>query len=384
MVWIILTIQALTMSYTPHYNQGKDENERLGLSFSFSESQPATVTDLMSTVRSSLQRILSQRFSHYEKRTVDEKHNRLNFACPYCGDSHADSRKKRGNIYYGKSIYFKCYNCGKYRSVDSFLKDFAHELNSGELVLAREMEKRESSSAISMDPLVLLDQERLKGVAIERTVIEELHNLVPVTDQKISVYLKKRLQRDLSIFSWNEEKQQLYIFNMVPETTRVLGYQIRNFKSQPKYLTFRLSKIYESLGLEFTPDMHEIDQISTIFGLLRINISQPITVLEGPLDSFLCNNSVATCSTNVDVPIQFSTLRYLYDYDDAGKKAALSKSDDGMPVFLWKRLFTDLGITETVKKMDLTDLTIYCIRKGIQFPTLNNYFSKDKYDVYYL
>ena len=372
------------MSSTLPYNQGKDENERPSLSFSFSEAPTTTVTDLMSTVRSSLHSILSQRFTHHEKRAVEEKHQRLNFACPYCGDSHADSRKKRGNIYYGKSIYFKCYNCGKYRSVDSFLKDFAQELSSGELVIAREMEKRESSAAIAMDPLVLLDHERLKDVAIERATIEQLHNLVPVTDHKISVYLKKRLQKDLSIFSWNEEKQQLYIFNMVPETTKVLGYQIRNFKSQPKYLTYRLSKIYESLGLEFTPDMQEIDQMSTIFGLLRINISQPIMVLEGPLDSFLCNNAVATCSTNVDVPIQFSTLRYMYDYDDAGKKAALEKADGGMPVFLWKRLFTDLGITENVKKMDLTDLMIYCLRKGLKVPALLNYFSKDKYDVYYL
>lgn len=377
--------QALTMSSTPHSNlETNKDNEGFGLSFSFSEAPQASMQDLMSTVRSSLQRILQHRFGGSDKSRIEEKHMRLNFACPYCGDSHADTRKKRGNLYYGKSMFYKCYNCGKYRGVDNFLRDFAQELSTNELVLAREMEKRESASSMSIDPMILLDHENLQRYAIERRTIEDLHELVPVRNQKIAVYLKKRMQQDLTPFSWNEKQEQLYIFNLIPGTTQVLGYQIRNFKSKPKYLTFRLSKIYESLGLEVTPEVTEIDQISTVFGLLGINITQQITVLEGPLDSFLCNNSIATCSTNVEVPIEFSTLQWMYDYDEAGKKAALSKAEAGKPIFLWRKMFSDLGISTVVRKMDLTDLIVYCVRKGLKMPALSNYYSKDKYDVYYL
>lgn len=379
---MILEAQTLTMSYTPHYNSENDK-ERPGLSFSFSaDEKPASLPELLSKVRFSLQRVLNSRFGDWEKRKIDEKHQRLNFACPYCGDSHNDTRKKRGNLYYGNSMYYKCYNCGTYRSVDSFLKDFDENLNPEEIVLAREMEKRETSSAIAIDPMLLLDHENLSRYAVERADIEALHNLVPARGTSIENYLRKRMQTRMELFSWNEAEQQLYIFHLIPGTTKVLGYQIRNFKRQPKYLTFQLSKIYEIMEREVTPEVSEIDEISTIFGLLEVNISQPITVFEGPLDSFLIKNSVATCSTNVEVPIEFSTLRYMYDYDKAGKTAALSKAQLGKPVFLWRKLLSSLSILDPIKKMDLTDLLVYCKRKNLPFPRLGDYFSKDRYDIY--
>jgi len=380
---MISEAQTSMMNYTPHYNSNEEKEERPSLSFSFSaEEKPASVPELMSKVRYSLQRILNSRFGDWEKKRIDEKHQRLNFACPYCGDSHADSRKKRGNLYYGNSMYYKCYNCGKYRSVDSFLKDFDESLNPEEIVLAREMEKRETSSSISIDPSILLDQVGLATHAVERSEIEALHGLVPVVGTPMENYLKKRMQTRMELFSWSEAEQQLYIFHLIPGTSKVLGYQIRNFKKQPKYLTFYLSKIYESMDREVTPEVLEIDEISTIFGILEINISQPITVLEGPLDSFLIKNAVATCSTNVEVPIEFSTLRYMYDYDKAGKEAALAKAQQGKPVFLWKKLLSALCILDPIKKMDLTDLLVYCKRKNLKFPRLGEYFSKDKYDIY--
>jgi hypothetical protein len=41
-------------------------------------------------------------------------------------------------------------------------------------------------------------------------------------------------------------------------------------------------------------------------------------------------------------------------------------------------------IIEHHKKMDLTDLVVYCKRKNIKMPRLGDYFSKDKYDVYHI
>jgi hypothetical protein len=118
---------------------------------------------------------------------------------------------------------------------------------------------------------------------------------------------------------------------------------------------------------------------------LNIDFSAPITVFEGPLDSFLYRNSVATCSAGVDVPIEFGKRRYLYDYDLAGKKASLQKSEEGYPVFLWRKLLEDMGIEiHNNKKMDLTDFLVYCTRKSIKIPSISNYFSTSKYDSYWI
>ena len=376
------------MNSTDHFNQDsnlpKKENEDL-LSFSFSldENTKSSPEQLLTTVRSALQDILNNRFNDYERRRVDPKINRLNFACPYCGDSHTDSHKKRGNIY-TLTYYYKCYNCGKYRNLEQFLKDFDKKLETNELLLAREMNESGRTEQRFMDPMMLHDTDELIKWSIDRSEIEEKFKLVPLDRTKIFVYLKKRLQPDLTRFSWNHDKQQLYIFHIIPNTTRVLGYQIRNFVSTPKYLTFKLSRIYEELGRNVTDEVISLDNISTAFGILEMDLTKPVTVFEGPLDSFLYKNSIATCSSNIDSPIQLSTLRYMYDYDKAGREAALEKLNVGKTVFLWKKLFHDTNIDEPVKKMDLTDLVVLAKRKNIQFPRLSDYFSNDKYDAYWI
>jgi hypothetical protein len=375
-------IQTLMMSSTQASNN-QSKNERPSLSFSFSEKQKnVSYDDILSKVQSSLQDILNDRHSDWERKKIEPKHGRLNFACPYCGDSSNDSRKKRGNIYLNDGLYFKCYNCGKYRRIQGFLRDFKISLEADEIVLVRELEKKSETLRKSLDPSIFLNQENLMEWAIDREMIEAKNRLVPLDRKRIQVYLQKRLQPDMQKFSWNEEREQLYIFHLIPNTNKVLGYQIRNFKAQPKYLTFKLSKIYEDLGLDVPDEVLDIDDISTTFGILQLDLGKPVTIFEGPLDSFLYRNSAATCSSNIDFPIALGNLRYMYDYDRAGKEAAMKKASQGRPVFLWKKLLTDLGILDLNKKMDLTDLLVLCKRKSLKLPKLSNYFSRDRYDIY--
>ena len=378
------------MSFTDPFNQEpketiKQENGGNLLSFSFSLEEPkkASPQQLLETVKSHLQDILNEKFGNYEKRKIDPKIGRLNFACPYCGDSHADSWKKRGNIY-TQSFYYKCYNCGKYRNLAGFLKDFGRGLDIEETLLANELQENSKPVARNVDPMVLHDVESLKRLSIERSDIEDKFKLVRLDNSKIFTYMQKRCQPDMTRFSWNHDAQQLYIFHMIPGTTRVLGYQIRNFVHRPKYLTFKLSRIYEELGKIVTDEVLELDDISTTFGILEMDISKPVTVFEGPLDSFLYRNSIATCSSNIDSPIQLSTLRYMYDYDSAGKECSLEKLSQGKPVFLWRKLFRALGMDEPAKKVDLTDLVVLAKRKGIRLPKLSTFFSDDKYDSYWI
>ena len=72
-----------------------------------------------------IQEILNREFSGIPHKTkIDRYGNRLNFSCPYCGDSD-EKRKKRGNFYLDTQGY-KCYNggCGVFKSSLSFFYDF--------------------------------------------------------------------------------------------------------------------------------------------------------------------------------------------------------------------------------------------------------------------
>lgn len=365
-------------------NPNTDEKERpVSLSFSLSTVKPSSPELLVEQIFRGIQQILKRRFVSFEKQKIQNKPSRYNFACPYCGDSHTDDYKKRGNLYYGESFYYKCYNCGKYASVEKFMRDFSQTLSADEIALSRELEKKNIQLKKDFDISYFFNRDSLINIAVEREDIEYANKLMPLDKSDIYVYLQKRLQPDMSRFSWDPKKEQLYIFNLIPDTTRVLGYQIRNFKHSPKYMTYQLTKIYEMLGREVSEDLDEANEISTYFGALSLDLTRPITVFEGPLDSFLMRNAVATCSSNIDFPFETNNIRYMYDYDKAGVTAALARANEGKSVFLWKKLLTDIGINNlNGKKMDLTDLLVLCKRKGIKLPKLGDYFSKNKYDIY--
>ncbi len=381
----ILTLSTMNSTHHSNHNTEQENGGKTSFSFSYEKDRQVDPQKLLGKVRIALQEILNNRHNHYEKRTIVPKSGRWNFACPYCGDSSGDSHKKRGNIYTDK-LYFKCYNCGKYADVHNFLKDFKKDiLDTDEMLFVKAAEESTKRESGTVDPSYLFDVEKLKSIAIDRVLIEEKLNLKRIDKSSISTYLSKRLQPRMDLFSWNQEREQLYIFHLIPGTNLVLGFQIRNFKSQPKYMTYRLSRIYEMLGKPITPEVEEVDPMSTTFGILEANLSIPVTVFEGPLDSFLYKNSVATCSTNIDFPVDLSTLRYFYDFDKAGREASIEKLKQGKPVFMWKKFFKEANIDEpTNKKMDLTDLVVLAKRKGISLPRLSNYFSGDKYDAYWL
>lgn len=358
------------------------ENEYDSFSFSF-DSKDVDPTELNVKVQKLLQEILDQRFPEFEKRRISDKHGRLNFACPYCGDSYSELHKKRGNLYL-ENYGYHCYNCGKHTNVRGLFRDFSKKLDTDEIVYIQSQFKETEHTTKSIDPFVFLDRGIIERVSLSRKKLDEFYGAIPIDHSRIFSYLKKRLQPEFTKFSWDGEKEKLYIYHIIPGTEKVIGFQIRNFKASPKYMTWKLSRIYEDLGVQPTEEVLEIDKISNTFGILQLDFKLPITVFEGPLDSFLFKNAVATCSSKIDFPLQMGSVRYMYDYDAAGRDAAMQRLQAGYPVFLWKKYLEAAGIPHGNKKMDLTDLLVYAKRRGEKLPKFAEYFSADKYDAYWL
>lgn len=354
-------------------------------SFSFSfNTREIDQSELNTKIVKLLQEILNSRFPELEKRRIAEKAGRLNFACPYCGDSYNELHKKRGNLYLTNYGYH-CYNCGKHTNVKGLFKDFSKTLDTDELVFIQSQHVDQGTSSLkTIDPFTFMDRGLIEKVSFSRTQLDEYYGAVPVDNSRIFHYLKKRLQSEFTKFSWDSDKEKLYIYHMVPGTDRALGFQVRNFKSSPKYMSWKLTRIYEDLGIQPTEDALEIDKISTTFGILALDFKKPITVFEGPMDSFLFKNAVATGGTKMDFPLEMGIIRYMYDYDAAGRDAAMQKLADGYPVFLWKKYLDSAKVPYGNKKIDLTDLLVYAKRKGLQLPRFAEFFSADRYDAYWL
>ena len=78
--------------------------------------------ELKDRIRYSLKQVVSQKHPEPNKKLLKDMHGRITLACPYCGDSHTDDTKKRGNIFWD-TLQYHCYNCSHHTNVYTFLKD---------------------------------------------------------------------------------------------------------------------------------------------------------------------------------------------------------------------------------------------------------------------
>ena len=123
----------------------------------------------------------------------------------------------------------------------------------------------------------------------------------------------------------------------------------------------------------------DLDTLSMFFNILLINYNQKIVVVEGPLDSFLIGNCIATCGATKSIPIQMNYY-YLYDDDKTGKQKSIEKLKHKYNVFLWDKFKNDLMLPNR-KKWDINDVINYCKDNNIKVPGFLNYFSNDEFDL---
>lgn len=364
-------------------------------------------------IKNSVQEILNNQFKIAEKKRIYDYHDRLNFACPYCGDSHTNRNSKRGNVWWNKLI-FVCFNCDHRTSFDKMCKDFNQQLDPG--VKLEIIEHIASNVTYSDFEDNVVETQMSKLLSLEE--LTKLFNTyeTPITDFKPIVkgsytyhYLvEKRGIPEESIGNiyeanyWrNADSKEAIICLLNRRGDKVLGMQIRNLKDGRA----RFFKIYNYENLykwlygeeklaEF--DLTELviyNKLSYYFGILNIDVMNRVTVFEGYLDSLFFPNSIGVVGVNTDMRFLEANLdlQYFFDNDAAGHKNSMSKLKEGFIVFLWKKLFTHLvelkKPTDPFSYMDrisvVKDLNkLAQLTKGDPYKKLNleQFFSKDIYD----
>jgi hypothetical protein len=180
-------------------------------------------------------------------------------------------------------------------------------------------------------------------------------------------------------FLYSERINKLFILNLT-NTGNVFGIQIRSFnKDEAKYKTYNLQKIHEIILQDNVVIPDDINTLSMLFNVLLIDCTKPVTIVEGPMDSFLIKNCIALCGAAKSLELPFM-VRYLFDDDKAGRQHAIDKIREGDPVFLWDKFKADMCL-EKRKKWDINDVYIWCGQNGKTFPLLDQYFSDDELDM---
>ena len=366
---------------------------------------------LLDNIEEKVQRILNSKFARdsFHKRQIDHYSDRINFACPFCGDSLRDPRKKRFNIYLN-SLSCHCFNCNHHSGINSFLKQFDEELSLEDKLQVHEIQQsskkfeRRISNTQSSFSFQLLDK-----LAVPKKILFEMLNLVtPYKSKECSDYLNSRNIniKQWKYFAYSEKSKELYILNL-SSNDRVIGMQIRQLDPNSKksrYLTRSLSKIYSDIfkkdilvlierllksidnGEKYLIEedgveniQANLDRLSGLFNIMNVSLNSPLTIVEGPIDSLGLTNAIALQGATKlnDYFDDVKNVRFLFDNDKIGKEHALKKLKANKEVFLWSLYIKKMNIKNN-KIKDINDLyKLNLFNKEIY----ESCFSNDQFDV---
>ncbi len=350
------------------------------------ESKTKISQDLKDNLIRKISNVLSSEF-HGEKARLKVGYDRLNFACPYCGDSVDNYRKKRGNVYW-KTLMFHCYNCSKHTNVLQLLKDYENGLsNHQEVGTVLDFIAENKVSVETTEYLQLGVFENLNKLSISRKEFIEQKSLKELTKNTVGYkFVKSRfLLKKLYHFAWSDKDNQLYIFNLTKEN-KIIGYQVRNFsKGRTKYVSYTIEKMYNELKKDFDikDGVEKMNTLSLYYNIMLVDLSKVLTIFEGPTDALLYpRNSIAVSgiNKNSDMFDDMVTARYFFDNDAIGRRTMESKLKRKKTVFMWKKFIKENKAFEDCK--DFNDLIKICyFSKNRAYNKLDKYFTNSPYDL---
>ena len=356
--------------------------------------------------------LLKKRFSNNPLKTsVSVSKDKLNFSCPFCGDSKFDSNKKRGNLYLNTSTY-KCYNdgCGIQLSIHKFVRILG--LKYG--LYLPELNKKPEFSITYKDQKKGFLFEFLLNNKLNKKLININHlamqfGLIPITKLDYSTnlgsYIKSRCLNQSSSFNnscyYDTKLDKIYICNIDLKSNKLIGLAIRYINSNfgLKYNIKNYSELIKSTVVDNVFDnkfIKKLDLLNNYFNLLNIKFNESILVTEGQFDSMFLNNCIATTGVaKIDtLLLNFSKnqIKIIFDNDKAGKSSSIKLLKSGYTVFLWSQLIQSLKkkypfkVKEIKKIKDINDL--YCFLFDLENISIsdfnqliNNYFSNNPFDL---
>lgn len=347
-------------------------------------------TELKEKIKVALKEVVVKEHSDSSKQMIKEMSGRLSLACPYCGDSTRDNTLKRGNIYWS-TLQYHCFNCDHHTNLYFFLKDhgvqFSNKIDSLSIIDYVKSRKYTIDQSEKFTPIVYEKILNL-SINIEDFIKSTGANKIQIGDW-IWFKLKERLlHKKLENFLFNPKDGRLWILNKSIEG-KIIGAQCRRMKGKgSRYLTYDLGKIYETIlkkPIEIEDEnLESVCNVSTLFGVLKVNFQNQVTVFEGPMDSMFMRNSIALCTAGRDTTKldNIETVRYMLDNDSTGLKKSIEKLKKGKKVFMWTKFLKDKKLDKYNIK-DLNDLVMVCYNKKIKLSlsNLEDYFTNNRLDL---
>lgn len=272
-----------------------------------------------------------------------------NFSCPVCGDSTKDKTKARGYIYKKKeNFFFMCHNCGSSMSLKRFVKYLDPHLYN-EYQLETFVQSNTTNTKVDVKDFITKPKFNVSKT-INLPAIQSLSN-----DHPARLYLANRKVPLESFYYASNFKE--FVQELIPENTKTLykeerivipfydnngilqGIQGRAIgPSKIKYIT-----------LKITEESHKL------FGWDKLKTEERIYVVEGPIDSLLLHNSIATMDACLykSIALVGLDLDYVFCYDNEPRNKQIVSNmrktiELGMKCCIWPNTIQQKDINEIV------------------------------------
>ena len=235
--------------------------------------------------------LISASLLAFKKRTQ----NTYNFRCPYCGDSQKSKSKARGNIYpINDELHYHCFNCGRSRRFEWFLKDQNRQLYS-EYTLENMKEK-----GVAAPP------SRLAKATPKAPTLDVFKGIPRISDLKVDHSAKRfviarQIPGKFHGVLRYVPKYASFVNSIIPDKitsgkdgprliiplysygNKLAGFQGRALDTDPvRYISITLD-----------------DSLPRAFNLNKVDMNKTFYCTEGPIDSMFLDNAIAACSADI-------------------------------------------------------------------------------------
>lgn len=292
--------------------------------------------------------LLSSRLEKFSVKTRDPYY--VNFRCPYCGDSQKNPNKKRGWIYSGHGkLFFRCFNCEKRTTFQSFLKDVSSQLFDDYKLERYRNEEGEAPEPVTEEPKKSVREgiesifTRMDGMMVDPRAVEYCRSRRIPLEGLLFIDDMRKVTRYLPGLKFRDEPRVVFPFY---KEGKMVGFNAREYLGGNgiRYISVRLE------GSELPP--FNVDRVT----------DGTVYVFEGPIDSLMVRNGIAVANADLRKSSRYLDKdRLILVWDNQPRNQDVVKMmtracSEGYRVFVWPSWISEKDVNEYVVKNPGTDV----------------------------
>ena len=264
---------------------------------------------------------------------------KINFRCPLCGDSQKSRSKARGWLLErDNSFFYYCHNCGESQSFAFFLKNvdpLSYNDYIAEKFIKKDSHPKPISPAQKFDIPKTHKNDPLKSIK----KVSQLE-----WDHPIKRYIEKRqIPANQHYRLYYASKFKTWVNGIIPDKFKNVDKDeprlVIPFLDKDKKVFGVSARGFDPNGIRYITIMFE--ERPKIFGLDTVDFNKQYYVVEGAIDSFFVQNSVAMAGADANVDalenIQENAV-FVFDAEPRNKeihKRMQKVIDNGYKICIW-------------------------------------------------